>query len=115
MPRTLDRDTIATISTVHKQQSDRVAPALGAEMIAANLPLLGVAALLRVSAPTALRWMKGETTPKEVYHRSIRKLTAMIRKAKRDKVVPLTGSYPQRMIKLQELVATYRTAPTDGN
>ncbi len=113
MPRKLDTLTVETILAVHKAQPDRIAPALGAEMLHANIPVVGIAALLRVTPPTALRWMRGDATPREVYHRSIRKLTAIIRKAKKEKATPLVGTYQERMQKLQELVATFKAAGSD--
>lgn len=104
MPRTIESDTVQRILALHKAQPDRIAPALGAEMLNANVPVAGVAVLLRVTTPTVLRWMRGDSMPREVYHRSIRKLTAILRRAKKEKLTPLVGVYSARVAKLRELV-----------
>lgn len=104
MPRNIEPDTVRHILALHKAQPDRIAPALGAEMLNANVPVAGVAALLRVTTPTVLRWMRGESMPREIYHRSIRKLTAILRRARKEKRTPLVGVYTARMAKLHELV-----------
>lgn len=110
MPRVIAPETVERILQVHKEQSDRIAPALGAEMVAANVPVAGVASLLRVTTPTVLRWMRGESTPRETYHRSIRKLTAILRRAKKERRTPLAGTYRARMTELHAIVAEFKSS-----
>lgn len=113
MPRVISPDTVERILQVHREQSDRIAPTLGAEMLAANAPVAGVASLLRTSTPTVLRWMRGESTPRDIYHKSIRKLTAILRKAKSEQVTPLVGTYKVRMEALMTLVRNHTGAAVD--
>ena len=83
-------------------------PLLGELIIQSNVPVEIVAIMVKVSEPTVYRWMYGHCTPSPVYEPYIKKFLTILRKAKRARQLPLTGSHAQRVKQTVELVKEHR-------
>ena len=81
-------------------------------MLMGNVPVEIVATLLSVSEPTVYRWMYGHSEPRDADKlQKMKKLLAILRKAKKAKELPLTGNMKTRIDTFIELVKKYRNPP----
>lgn len=91
---------------------DALGPALGELVLDGNVPIDAVAELLSVSEPTIYRWMYAESHPRDRDKiLKIKRLLTVLRKAKRAKELPLSGTVAERAQKVAGLVVKYRPVP----
>lgn len=113
MGRIITKERAAEIRQARLDKPEALGPALAELIIDGGIPVSGVATLLAVSEPTIYRWMYGQAEPRDADKiAKVKKLLALLRKARRAKDTPLNGSTKEREQKLIELVIKYKPAPT---
>ena len=109
MGRIITIERKAQIAQAREDKPEALGPVLAELIIDGNIPVEGVAAILEVSEPTIYRWMYGQSEPRDqVKIRTVKKLIAIIRKAKRSKDIPLAGNTRERTIAFLKTVETHR-------
>jgi hypothetical protein len=109
MGRIITDERRAQIAAARAEKPDALGPQLAELMLMGNVPVEIVATLLSVSEPTVYRWMYGFSEPRDTDKiTKINKLMTIIRKAKRAKDLPLTGTTRTRVDAFIELVAKHK-------
>jgi hypothetical protein len=109
MGRVITDERRAQIKAAREASPDALGPALAELIIAGNVPVEGVAAVLAVSEPTIYRWMYGQAEPRDSEKiLRVRRLLAVLRRAKKEKDTPLEGSTPVRVVALVTLIKSHR-------
>lgn len=109
MARGITAEQKHKVAELRRDNPDYMGPALGDIVYRNNIPPSAIAAMLDVAAPTLYRWFYMETDPRGVYHKQIRRLLALLRKAERGRDLPLRGTYQKRVKALGEIITKYKT------
>ena len=112
MGRVISQSKIDGIAEARLNSPNTLGPMLGELVIGGNVPIAGIAMLLRVSNPTVYRWMYGYSEPTDADKiLKIKRLLTVLRKAKRAKDLPMHGSIKERLSALRALVITHGQVP----
>ena len=109
MARGITAEQKRKIADLHKANPDEMGPALGDLVYKNNIPPSCVAAILEVTEPTVYRWFYLTAYPQPTYHKEIRGLIAILRKAEKARELPLIGTFDKRASLLGALIRKYRT------
>lgn len=97
------------IRVAHEADPEAIGPILADLVIEGNVPVEAVASLLNVSEPTVYRWMYGESAPRDADKiAKIKRLLTVLRKAKRAKDLPLSGTTKERIKATGNIVIKHR-------
>lgn len=109
MGRIITSTRLDDIKRAREADPEALGPILAELIIDGNVPVEAVAGLLAVSEPTIYRWMYGYSKPRDLDKiLKIKKLLTVLRKAKRGKDLPLSGTMKERVKTTAELVKKYR-------
>ena len=109
MGRIITTTRMADILRARQADPEALGPILAELIIDGNVPVEAVAGLLVVSEPTIYRWMYGYSKPRDLDKiNKIKKMLTVLRKAKRGKDLPLSGTTKERVKATGQLVAKYR-------
>lgn len=112
MGRVITAERKEQIARAHVRNPDALGPVLGELVIDTNSPVEGIAWMLAVSEPTVYRWMYGMSEPRDAIKiKMIKSLLTILRKAKRAKDTPLTGTTKERLKQLEAIVRKHRRIP----
>lgn len=112
MGRIITTERREQIAAARREKPDALGPALAELMLMGNVPVEIVAIMLSVSEPTVYRWMYGFSEPRDADKIvKVNKLMTIIRKAKRAKELPLTGTTATRVARFAELVKLFMNPP----
>lgn len=112
MSRTINAERRKQIANARATDPEALGPMLGEMVIAGNLPVEAVAALLGVSDVTVYRWMYGIVSPRDTVRTTkLRRLLVVLRKAQRANDLPLRGSMAERVKAVSRLVIAHRPTP----
>ena len=112
MGRIITASRIADIQRARQADPEALGPILAELIIDGNVPVEAIAALLVVSEPTIYRWMYGQSTPRDLDKiAKIKRLLTILRKAKRAKDLPLSGTTKERVKGMTGLVVKHRPLP----
>ena len=113
MGRIITEERREQIAAARKDKPNALGPALAELMLMGNVPVEIVATLLNVSEPTVYRWMYGFSEPRDADKiTKVNKLMTVIRKARRAKMLPLTGTAKTRVERFIELVGMFKNPST---
>lgn len=109
MGRIITAARIEDIQQARQSDPDALGPVLAELIIDGNVPVEAVAGLLVVSEPTVYRWMYGQSKPRDLDKiAKIKRLLTVLRKAKRAKDLPLSGTTKERVKSMGGLVVKHR-------
>ena len=109
MARGITAEQKRKIADLHKANPDEMGPTLGDLVYKNNIPPSAIAAVLEVTEPTIYRWFYLTAHPQPVYHKEIRNLIAILRKAEKARELPLDGTFDKRVSLLGAVIRKYRT------
>lgn len=112
MPRIITADRRQQIADARAADPEALGPMLGELIIAENVPVEAVAGLMAVSDVTIYRWMYGQSSPRDADKvQKLKRLLIVLRKAKRARDLPLSGTVKQRIAATGRLIITHRPQP----
>lgn len=109
MGRIITAIRMQEIEAARTADPDAPGPALAMLIIEGNIPVEAVASMLNVSEPTIYRWMYGQSKPKDIDKiAKVKRLLTVLRKAKRAKDLPLSGTMQERVKATAALVIKHK-------
>jgi hypothetical protein len=109
MGRIITAEKVQQIKDARANNPDLLGPALGELVIEGNVPVCAVAELLHVSEPTIYRWMYGNHDPRDADKvLKLKRLLALLRKAKKGKDFPLLGTTEERVALVVQIIEKYK-------
>lgn len=112
MGRIITPSRIDDIRKAREADPEALGPILAELVIDGNVPVEAVAQLLVVSEPTIYRWMYGHSKPRDLDKiAKIKRLLTVLRKAKRAKDLPLSGTTKDRVKATAALVVKHKPLP----
>lgn len=109
MGRTISQEKILGIAEARARDPDALGPVLGDFVINGNVPVEALAKILNVSEPTVYRWIFSQAAPKDRDKIiKVRKLITILRKAKRARDLPLSGSLKARLAAMPTLLELHK-------
>ncbi len=111
MGRIISEERKEQIRQARIDNPDALGPRLGELVVGGNIPIEAVAGLLKVSEPTIYRWMYGAAATRDID--KIAKITALLkalRSAKREKDLPLEGTFQERVARAVAVVKRHTLA-----
>jgi hypothetical protein len=112
MGRIITAARIEDIQRARAADPEALGPILAELVIDGNVPVEAVAQLLVVSEPTVYRWMYGHSHPRDQDKiAKIKRLLTVLRKAKRAKDLPLSGTTKERVKQTGALVIKHKPVP----
>jgi hypothetical protein len=109
MGRIITANRMEDIEAALTADPEALGPIMAKLVIDGNVPVEAVAQLLSVSEPTIYRWMYGYSKPRDLDKiAKIKKLLTVLRKAKRAKDLPLSGTTRERVRATGALVVKHR-------
>ena len=112
MSRIITAERRQQIAEARAADPDSLGPMLGEMVVEGNIPIAAVAELLSVSDVTVYRWMYGTVKPIDADKIvKLKRFLTVLRKAKRARALPLSGSIKARIQAVGRLVLAHRPAP----
>jgi len=112
MGRIITTERLQEIEQAHNADPEALGPILAILVVDGNVPVEAVASMLNVSEPTIYRWMYGQSKPRDLDKiAKIKRLLTVLRKAKRAKDLPLSGSTKERVKATVALVMKHKPMP----
>lgn len=112
MGRIITAARIEDIRRAREADPEALGPILAELIIEGNVPVEAVAQALVVSEPTIYRWMYGQSKPRDLDKiQKIKRLLTVLRKAKRAKDLPLSGTTKDRIKATGALIVKHRPVP----
>lgn len=109
MGRIITADRMEQIAAARAAYPEALGPILAELVIDGNIPVEAIAELLAVSKLTVYRWMYGEACPRDRDKiEKVKRLLTVLRKAKRARDLPLSGSMNDRIKATGQLVIKHR-------
>jgi hypothetical protein len=109
MGRIITSSRMEDIAKAHAADPEALGPIMAGLIIDGNVPVEAVAAMLSVSEPTIYRWMYGSSKPRDADKiLKIKRLLTVLRKAKRARDLPLSGTTKERIKATIGLVNKHR-------
>lgn len=109
MGRIITTERMKEIEQARAADPEALGPALAVLIIEGNIPVEAVASMLNVSEPTIYRWMYGQSKPKDIDKiAKTKRLLTVLRKAKRAKDLPLSGTMKERIKATAALVVKHK-------
>lgn len=109
MGRIITPSRLESIKAAREADPEALGPTLAELVIDGNVPIEAVASLLNVSEPTIYRWMYSSSKPRDLDKiAKIKRLLTVLRKAKRAKDLPLSGTIKERIKQTGQLVVKHR-------
>lgn len=111
MGRIITSARMTGIAQARANDPEAVGPILAELVIDGNVPIEAVSQLLNVSEPTIYRWMYSHSHPRDADKiAKIKRLLTVLRKAKRARDLPLSGTTKERIKAVGALVMKHRPA-----
>lgn len=108
MARTISQEKIMSISEERVRNPDAIGPKLGEFVVGFGVPVEVLAKMLNVAEPTVYRWIFSQAEPRDKDKiAKIKRLLAILAKAKRAKDLPLSGSMKDRQRALARIVEVH--------
>jgi hypothetical protein len=115
MSRIITADRRKQIADARLADPDGLGPLLGELIIEGNVPIEAVAGLMSVSDVTIYRWMYGTSRPRDLDKiQKLKRFVTVLRKAKRARDLPLSGTVKERIKATGAMVMAHRPAPKAG-
>lgn len=104
MARNMTAQSRELIYELVQKDPTQLGPQLGLISMKYNIPVASYAELLGVSNGAVYHWFYGVSQPSVYMAKSIRKLLVVLRRALLAHEFPLTGSQPDRMLQMNEII-----------
>jgi hypothetical protein len=112
MSRIITADRRDQIAAARLADPEALGPMLGELVVEGNIPVEAVAELLSVSDVTVYRWMYGTVSPRDADKiLKLKRFLTVLRKARRARDLPLSGTVRARVQAVGRLVLAHRPTP----
>jgi hypothetical protein len=112
MSRIITAERREQIAAARNADPEALGPMLGELVVEGNIPVEAVAELLNVSDVTVYRWMYGTVSPRDADKiLKLKRFLTILRKAKRARDLPLSGSVRERVKGVGRIVMAHRPVP----